>query len=612
MFATRVEAKDPRALPGWSLYDRLCLACHGAQGDGRGPAAPFTWGRPRVFTSGQYEWRSTAIGQPPTDDDLRTAIAFGARGTSMPGFADTLDRARIDQLIEVVKAFAPSSFAVTAKPVSVGALRPPNGTRGAQLWTQLGCDRCHGERGKGDGPAAKGLAEPPYDLTEDPLRRPRESDTTDARRRAAATSIATGMTGTTMPGYLGQISSDDLWALADHVVALGARAARRDRSSIDADEIEADRITPQPTGTWPGTDRDDALLFGGSIAPQGPPPASLAPAEASLSVLQCGRCHIKQYREWQTSLHSGAASPGLLAQIDTGTTEDATGDNCRRCHTPLAEQQPGAIFDVALRDEGVTCASCHVRAWTRHGPPRDGSVLSRPGYPLVEQAIYERSDMCMACHQLPARGALNGKPLLNTYKEWLEGPYMRRGIECQHCHMSGRTHQWLGVHDRDTFRQGMRLAASAHRANTGVTVVAELTNIGAGHYLPTTPTPAAWVRIQLIDAHGVAIEGALAEQRIGRDIYWDGKWHERGDTRIPPGETRTVARAWTGGRTGEAVLARITVEVHPDDYYEGFYVTHLRDKLVPAIRARYEQALARARSTHYIAEQRDVALSSQP
>src|SRR6185295_568785 len=28
----------PRALPGWPLYERLCLPCHGSDGDGRGPA----------------------------------------------------------------------------------------------------------------------------------------------------------------------------------------------------------------------------------------------------------------------------------------------------------------------------------------------------------------------------------------------------------------------------------------------------------------------------------------------------------------------------------------------------------------------------------------------
>ncbi|MBS1125011.1 MAG: hypothetical protein H6Q90_7239, partial [Deltaproteobacteria bacterium] len=98
----------PRALPGWGLYDRLCLPCHGDAGDGRGPAAAYTHGRPRDLTRGEYSWRTTALGAAPTDDDLRLTIRHGAPGTSMPAF--DLAPAQVDQLIDVVKAFAPSAF----------------------------------------------------------------------------------------------------------------------------------------------------------------------------------------------------------------------------------------------------------------------------------------------------------------------------------------------------------------------------------------------------------------------------------------------------------------------------------------------------------------------
>src|SRR4029077_14559082 len=135
---------------------------------------------------------------------------------------------------------------------------------------------------------------------------------------------------------------------------------------------------------------------------------------------------------------------------------------CQRCHAQLAEQLPGG--DVALRAEGVQCAGCHVRDWVRRGPPRIApSLLAAPDYPREELAIYERSDLCLACHQLPPGSGAAGKPLLNTYKEWLESPYLPRGIQCQHCHMPDREHTWRGVHDATTFRQGIALAASAQR-----------------------------------------------------------------------------------------------------------------------------------------------------
>ncbi len=565
---------------GWPTYDRYCLACHGELGDGHGPAAPFTSAAPRAFTQGTYKWGAT-------DDELRTTIELGAPGTSMPGFAGVLSASEIAGVLAVLKTFAPPS-ALPSTPLP-SALPPSD--RGRALWTLQGCNSCHGEDGRG----ARA-----YDLTAVPLHRPRARDD---RRLAAATSIARGIPGTAMPSYA-QLSAAELWALADRVVELNA-SARDDRSQLAREAIDADFKTPLATAIWAGTG-SDAAIWGTHLEPQGIAPAELAPAQASLSAAQCARCHAKQAREWRGSVHAGAGSPGLYAQLDQGVA-----DTCRRCHAPLAEQAPGASYDPALRDEGITCASCHLRAWTRNGPAQTAaSLLPLPSYPKQERAIYERGDFCMPCHQLPPRNALEGKPLLNTYTEWLEGPYMRRGIQCQHCHMPNREHQWLGIHDRATFNQGIALTVTARRTERGASVVAGLANVGAGHYLPTTPTPAVWLRIELREADGTPIAGATSELRIGRDIYFANGWHQRADTRIPPGEKRTLVGAWRGGRTAQAASAHVTVEVHPDDYYEGFYRHRLAQHPPAASRAQYEQALARATASHYIAVERDVALGS--
>jgi cytochrome c553 len=587
-----VPPPDPRALPGWPLYDRFCLACHGEAGDGRGPAAPYSKGRPRDFTRGEYAWRSTPLGQPPTDDDLRATLRHGAHGTSMPGFE--LDAAQIDQLVAVVKAFAPKAFGA-ATPVVVATAKRSEPS--AELWTKYGCATCHGDNGKGDTPAAKAMSSAPYDLTREPLHRPRASDSLEARRAAAAMSIATGIAGTPMPGYAGSIPDEDLVALADYAVAF-YRPAKIDRSVMDAAAIKRDVAADTKVGVWPGTDPLEAKLFGGPIAKQGEPPAALAPAQASLSAKQCARCHNKQFREWEPSLHHNATSPGLAAQMWGMSRDEAA--SCLRCHAPLPEQQD----DKALYADGASCAGCHVREWTRHGPANVApSLLPLPGYPLKTLAIYERADFCLPCHQLPVRTEVVGKPLLNTYKEWLEGPYMKRGIQCQHCHMPNREHSFKGIHDPQTFREGVALAARAHVKDGAVTVVAEVANVGAGHYLPTTPTPAAWLTITLVDAKGKAL--AEAKQRIGRDIYYDRGWHERADTRIPPGEKLVMARAW---KVSGAANARITLEVHPDDYYEHLYVSMLKQKLPPERKKLYEDALALGRSRHYVAEQRVIAI----
>jgi mono/diheme cytochrome c family protein len=598
--AWATPAAPPQALRGWPLYDRFCLPCHGTRGDGHGPAAPYVWPPPRAFTRDELKWRAAPAGQPATDDDVRMTIRFGVPGTSMPGFGGALTRAQLDDLLAIVRAFAPGAFGGVAQPIVLGPPPPPDPTRGAALWLEKGCPTCHGANADGRGPSSVALRAPPYDLTT-VLHRPRAPGP-EAYRRAAAQSIAAGLTGTTMPSYAGTLGEAELWALADHIVAI---AGRDDRRALAPSAIAADRKAPIAGGTWPGAgDPDEVAVFGEPLAPQGPPPAGLAPAQASLRARQCARCHAKQDREWKTSLHRGAASPGLLAQTEYGMTPRERA-GCLRCHAPLAEQ----ATDPALRSDGVSCAGCHVRGWVRRGPPSVApSLLPIPGYPLVTTGLYERADFCLPCHQLPPRNAVAGRPLLNTYQEWLEGPYMPRGVQCQHCHMSNREHAVLGIHDPHTFRQGIELTAGAHRHGAAVTAVAALKNVGAGHYLPTTPTPAAWLSITLVDARGRPIAGASDRHRIGRDIWFDGTWHERADTRIPPGETITFTRAWTSGRTAEATAARIAIEVHPDDFYERFYAKELAGTLAPAQRALYQQALTRALGSRYVAEQRDVPI----
>jgi mono/diheme cytochrome c family protein len=561
---------SPQDVPGWSRYEQLCAACHGTRGDGRGPAAAYSRGEPRDFTRGAFEWRTTAFGAPASDADLARTIRFGARGTSMPAFGDVLGDRDIAEMIAIVRAFAPN----VGTPQRAIALAPESSaTNGAAIWARAGCASCHGDDGRGN----RALAEPPYDLTREPLRRPRESDAPSDRRRAAAWSIATGMTGTPMPGF----PNADVWALADYVVQLNANA-HDDRMAMGSAKL--------PVGVWPGADPDEATIFGSAVPPQGAPPASLAPAEASLSARQCARCHAKQAREWQPSLHAGAMSVGYRARLADGV--DAS--NCARCHAPLAEQRS----DPQLASESVQCAGCHVRSWTRRGPDHLApSLATLPNYPFAPSPIYERSDFCMTCHQLS--NAVAGKPLLNTYKEWLEGPYMRRGVQCQSCHMANREHTWLGVHDPATLRQAYRLDARATVDGDAIRVDAELANVGAGHYLPTTATPAIYVIVELLA--GARVVGRFA-QRIGRDIYWDGSWHERGDTRIPPGESMVISRVWHG----HATMARVTIEAHPDEYYEGLYASRLGAN--PLASSLYGAALQKARGSHYIAETREIAL----
>lgn len=99
---------DPAAsiARGRTLFLRLCAGCHGEDGDGNGPAAPFFGDHPpRNFLRGEYKFRSTLAPDPPLDTDLFRTIRRGAGG-SMPGWPQLADR-QVWDLVEYLKALHP-------------------------------------------------------------------------------------------------------------------------------------------------------------------------------------------------------------------------------------------------------------------------------------------------------------------------------------------------------------------------------------------------------------------------------------------------------------------------------------------------------------------------
>lgn len=81
---------------GAEVYSQHCAGCHGAGGQGNGPAAKyFIFTRPPVKLA-QGEWYRVAA-DAPLHDSLYATITQGIPGTGMPSFADTLtDQQRAD------------------------------------------------------------------------------------------------------------------------------------------------------------------------------------------------------------------------------------------------------------------------------------------------------------------------------------------------------------------------------------------------------------------------------------------------------------------------------------------------------------------------------------
>src|SRR2546425_3462053 len=164
----RTAYRLPRTLQdttrGKVVYEKWCSGCHGDGGAGDGPAAATMLPRPRNFTGAVYKIHSTASGQLPTDADLMRAIDEGLPGTAMPAWKGRLSDGERRDVMAYLKTFS-ACFADTSQHVTprrVGSA--PSGSSGAdalrigrQFYDSIGCRKCHGDQGGGNGPPAPTL-----------------------------------------------------------------------------------------------------------------------------------------------------------------------------------------------------------------------------------------------------------------------------------------------------------------------------------------------------------------------------------------------------------------------------------------------------------------------
>ena len=364
------------------------------------------------------------------------------------------------------------------------------------------------------------------------------------------------------------------------------------------------------------------------LAPQGPPPASYSPLEASLNPEACGSCHPAQYADWRESTHAGAMGPGIEGQlVEMLQSDPQSAIGCLVCHGPLAEQAPLIVkdgetrpnpdYDAALRGKGVPCAACHVRGHQRFGPPRrDGSLASAapretlPHNGVTRTPAFLKAEFCAGCHQFAADGfALNGKLLENTYNEWRGSRFAREGVQCQDCHMPERRHRWRGIHDADMVRSGLTITAkpgaARYRPGEIAVVTLRVTSTRIGHAFPTYVTPRVVLRGELVDETGLAIEGSRQEKIVGRQVALDLS-REVFDTRLHPG--RSAVLTFRVKVPGPGMRARLAVVVEPEAFYVGFFETLLQQGAGRG-EADIKKALDAARRSPFTVFEREIPLS---
>ena len=208
-------------------YRRYCVVCHGPLGDGNGESAawfePPLFPKPRNFTVGVFECRSTPTGTLPTDEDLFNTIARGLDRSNMPPWNTFTKQERAD-LVAWIKHYSPRWQ--TEKPGTPIVIPPePEVTAerikaGQEVFSRVQCWKCHGVTGNANGASA--------DTLQDDLGRPiRPYNFSEGGRFKCGTTDAdlykifmTGLDGSPMPSFADNIKPDEAWDLVFYLRTL--------------------------------------------------------------------------------------------------------------------------------------------------------------------------------------------------------------------------------------------------------------------------------------------------------------------------------------------------------------------------------------------------------
>ncbi|MCI0398757.1 MAG: ethylbenzene dehydrogenase-related protein [Chloroflexi bacterium] len=256
-------------LDGEAIYLERCAFCHGENGDGDGPVAPYLNPRPRDFTSGQFKFRTTASGELPLREDVIHIVQVGVRSTAMPAWEGVLTEAEIEAVVDyLTQNFVPDWGEF--EPVVIPVGNPPRVTaaiiaEGEQIYQELQCWKCHGQAGRADGPSAPTLTDD-FDF---PIR---AADLTKAWRYKGGSELidiysrfSTGLNGTPMPSFYDVFPEEEreekLWALSAYVYSLQAQQPT-EQSVITAGRIAGSLPTSPEAPEWNEVEAVSLFLTG--------------------------------------------------------------------------------------------------------------------------------------------------------------------------------------------------------------------------------------------------------------------------------------------------------------------------------------------------------------
>lgn len=247
--AAPVIAATGNADNGKIIYDKRCVWCHGADGDGAGAAEEYLNPPPRNFEDGQYKIKTTGFDDMvPNDEDIFRMVRDGMPGTAMPGWSQLLSEQDMWDVVEYIKVFAGYDEEEPTDQVDYGTQVVSSAEsieKGKKLFDDGDrCVECHGKTGKGSATKAlKGDAKErtwPRNLTK-PWTYLASNDPKDIFSR-----ITIGIPGTQMPSFADpkskkKLSIEERWHVANYVVSLATdKVVNAENTVIKAEMVEGE------------------------------------------------------------------------------------------------------------------------------------------------------------------------------------------------------------------------------------------------------------------------------------------------------------------------------------------------------------------------------------
>jgi len=291
----------------------------------------------------------------------------------------------------------------------------------------------------------------------------------------------------------------------------------------------------------------------------------------AMNAAYCATCHRDHYEEWKLSTHAHAWTD---LQFQSEIKKESSPFMCINCHIPLQNQQEYIVtglidgdiyqpvkeenphFDYELQQEGITCASCHVR---------NGAIIGSIGsknapHKVIKDPEFLSEKLCIGCHNASAELTTTLVCTFETGDEWKAGPYFGKE-NCISCHMEeierplvagyepriSHRHFFAGsgIPKFDTVVTKMlsgyayypQPPKKKYQLSDSITYQLNIKNEFAGHRVPTgDPERYFLINFALINEVGDTL--TTQTDRIGEKWEWYPKAKKIADNNLYPNEER--------------------------------------------------------------------------